>query len=368
MGLNRTAVFGVLAMMLVLGSVSASGVCTSSNSTIEALCSNVTIMQSNIATLSNTINALNANVIYLQSNSMATSNSLSNISNSLSIVSNDLAMQGNYLDALAANQINVSTFNSAMAKVNANLSSALDGSIGNEINGINTNATNALNTANSANSKVSSIQANSSLALKQSSQALSTENGQANVTDQKFGTTNGNITSADRAIAALQQQVNVSNPNSKVGQSIGGAGFTADLGLVIAIISILMGFFVFPRLNKAGTPPADNLDKVLAGEQGAKAVKATNLDKNAKEMAAAEAAKKSAEETEKQKAAMLADPEYQKARKALETKLKQIKKAKPKLTVETEALSEFKQLKTIMAKYGVNLTGGNKGNGDGSTS
>lgn len=291
-----------------------------------------------------TCNTVNQTMLNICSNVTMAQNGISTIQGNIITMSNSLYHQSIWLQLLANNQTNTTTFNAAIARINANMIA-----IRTNLTAINTSVTSFHNQMPSS-AYLSSIAKNSSTALSQSGQALSGIAGFTNVTNQNFVATNHNV-SATKAFA-------VTTANTLNGNSNNGLNNDGILGIIAIIIAIVGTAFSHIRMSSMRKsignamqqqPEDDVVDKMLHGEAEAR-VRQEVETRTAEKVRAKVKSQKNNANSEAQ---MSIDPEFRKLKAQFAKDYDEIKRSKAK--INPEELESFKLLKIKMAQYGVNL-------------
>lgn len=342
----------IVLLTMMLGSVGASATppaCISSNATVNTLCQYVAQLQAQVYNLTNNQSTIRLAVNALQSNSIMAWNAIYSNENALNgniiTLNTDFNGISNTVNTLALNDINASTANTLVSRVQNNLTSGLN-LVNANITKVNRNVSNAVSIANTANAKENGASSNASTALSRSSQALALATGVQNTSKQEADTINGNVSTLERTLYPITG-LNLTGNSNKFSTGIS----TSDDLVIIAIAITIIGLFITNRRisNLQKKPPKDIAKEVIGEEAQVKVAGSVKAKEKAQAATALQSDKESAE-VAAQRARMKADPQFEKLRKEFLAERKAIEKHK--LKVDITALESYKALSAKMAEYG----------------
>lgn len=323
---------GLMLSLLVIGGITEAGgasYCNISNTTIAAICANLTSLQQGNPSLIANI-AINTNAIStLQSNSIQQWNYVNSI-----IVTNQTKLWSNLTRINDSLHDNVST----IAGINT------------AISGINSTANNAKAIAQSANSNATTALAKASKASNQSTEAINALSNVNQSLNQKSQILNSNISTVSRILGPIAN-LNLTGTYATTQNKASGSGGTADLALilVIALMVFEAGRFVMGRRNK---PKIDSTPPIMNTEAKAKAQKTAKDNSNAEEFAKLKKIQEEMETKAKQDK-LMADPEYKPLKEKLDKDMAKMKKLK--LDMDVSALASYKSMQALAKKYEIEL-------------
>lgn len=318
-------------LTMAMGSVNAVTPCTGvTNSTLAYLCNSLSAVQ---------LNQTGANSIVLITNSL---NTVTNTVNSLSITQR---LQSNQITQIATNQVNFTTFNSVLTRINGNYLN-LNSTIDNLTNVV----VDAKDSSVSALNSVGTIQTTSTQAINKANEALVGLAGLQNTSQENIDTVNQNVTNVQKLLnPILALNLTAVSGNRPIQDSISWADLKADIGIFLGLVSLILTIY----LNIYKKRDTDTFGKVLTAEQEAKARAELERRKNEEKNKAMETQKLSEEEIAKKRVLMTADPKYQELKKNFLADKKKLDKTG--VSVSPTSLSTFKPLQEKMAEYGFDL-------------
>lgn len=317
-GIGITMVF----LMAMAGTVGATGAsyCNISNTTIAAICANLTTVIANIST----------------------------INTQIAVISSNQTSQGTYItNVLATNQ---STLYNSIATLNGNqilLSNKLNSNVS-TISGVSSAITTINSNATSARAIAESANANSSRALILSNNAINNIASFNSSLNQKSGILNTNITLVQREVAPIAN-LNLTGTYGKTTSDASNAGWEGGLALILVIILII---FEVARLIMGfrKKPQQPSLQPVMTAESKAKADKTATDNSNAKELSELREKQKKMDDSAKMDK-LIADPEYKRLKAILDKKAPKAKK----LDIPKSSLPEYKEIQALAQKYEIKL-------------